>query len=402
MVIQKSSLPAFSTIEIEINGCEEVVFDEGCIIAMKNLRTIQLNGIGSIVFKQESMNWYGFQERTFTEVEERFDVTRPSLKIGITNSKVSVISSHTFAGRLNEILFDGGVIENIQPIAFGNLLQTENIIFRNTIIKRIDVQAFKKFSAENIELTGVISSVVPSRTFSNITVYGDFKIDNCTFGDLYSGSFAINNPKLFQVTRTNISTLHGEAFKVVSRGSVIFRNNWFGVVNDGAFQGILLKKDEVLNDILFVFDSNTFSSLSRYSLNIPEFNVKFVNVYLEEPCDCKVLDRKIKESAYYADIMCLYENHYTTLKHYKFNMCSVITNYYITIIIVSIVTTLVIVIVAALIFYYRFFYRRKKYGSKEKMKNGGNLSLIVPDGRTYRETELHVIVEKTDLLTTDL
>lgn len=402
MVIQKSSIPAFSTIEVEFNECEEIIFEEQSIAAMRNLRKIHLNGIKSITFNQESMNWYGYQERTNTEVEERFDIARPSLRISIFNSNITLISSHTFTGRINEIIFDGVVIDSIRPIAFGNLLQTERIIFRNTLLKRIEVQAFKKFSAEIIELNGVTASIIPSRTFSNVTVYRDFIINNCSFGDIYSGSFAINNPIMFQVTSTNISTLYGEAFKILSRGSVLFRGNTFGVVNDGAFQGIILKKDEVLNDISFIFDSNTFKSLSRYSLNIPEFNVRFVNIYLNEPCDCKTIDHKIKESVYYSDIMCLYENRYMTLKYYKSNMCSVITNYYITIIIVSIVTALVIIVVAGLIFYYRFVYRRKKYGSKERMKNNGNLSLIVPDGRTYRETELHVILEKSDLLTTDL
>lgn len=402
MFIHNKSISSFSTVEVEINNCAEIVFENGCIADMKILRMIHLNHIGSIIFQKESMNWYGYLERTFSEVEERFDITKPSLKISISNSNVTLISSQTFAGRINEIVFEAVTIDSIQPIAFGNLLQTEKIIFKNTTLKKIDVQALRKFSAENIELNGVTASEIPSRTFSELTVYQEFKIDNCNFGEVYSGSFSINNPKMFQVINSNISLLYGEAFKIVSRGSILFRNNIFGTINDGAFQGILLKKDEILNDVLFIFDSNTISSLSRYSLNIPEFDVKFLNVFLKEPCDCKAIDHKIKESAYYADIMCLNDNSYMTLKYYKSNMCSVITNYYITIIIVCIVTTLLIVIVAALIFYYRFVYLRKKYGSKERMKNNGNLSLIVPDGRTYRETELHVIVEKTDLLTTDL
>lgn len=402
MAIEKTSISAYSTIEVEINGCEQITFEGECIAEMKNLRNIHLNQIGTIVFKRNSMNWYGYQERTYNDIEERFDITKPSLKISIFNSNISTIASHSFAGRINQILFDTVTIDSIQPIAFGNLLQTEKIIFRNTIFKHIDVQALKKFSSEIIELTAVTASVVPSRTFSDITVYQDFTVDNCHFGEVYSGSFNINNPKTFLVRNTNISTLYGEAFKITSRGSVIFRNNSFGIVKDGAFHGITLKVDEIFNDNQFIFDSNKFSRLTRYSLDIPGFNVKFSNIYISEPCDCNVLDHKIKEKSYYADILCIYEDNYVTLKYYKTNMCSVITNYYITIIVASIVLTLVIVVVAILVFYYKMVYRRKKYGSKERMRNNGNLSLIVPDGRTYRETELHVVVEKADLLTTDL
>ncbi|KAG5884566.1 hypothetical protein JTB14_006592 [Gonioctena quinquepunctata] len=398
MTIKDQSIPAFDTTDVQINGCKLLKFEENAVMEMKNLRTLILNNTESIVFETGSLNWYGFREDT--SQSERFDVTVPSLKITVCNSNVTVIASHAFAGRINEIIFDNTIIERILPFAFSNLLQTEIIAIRNTLLKSVEVQAFKKFETEYLELDGVTAAQIPSRAFSNVTVHQNMTIENCVIDTVRPGGFSINDPRIFQVTNTNISHLNGEAFKIVSKGMVVFRNNFFGEVHDGAFQGITLRRD-VLGDVLFLFESNTFSNLSRYSLSVSETSVQFRNMYMSEPCDCVDLDHKIKESAYYDDMMCLGDGEFVTVQTFKSNMCSVIGSYYIVIIIICVVSVVLVLVVAGLLLYYKFVYRSKKYGG-EKGGKTGTLSLIVPDGRTYRETELHVIVEKTDLLTTDL
>ncbi|CAH1155758.1 unnamed protein product [Phaedon cochleariae] len=400
MIVRSQSIPAFDTTTIEINGCKLVKFEDNSISDMRNLRSITLNNIESLIFDSRSMNWYGYKEN-HGHIEERFDMSVPSLKISITQSNVSLISSHTFTGRINEITFDTTTIDKISPLAFANLLQSETIAIRNSVIKDIEVQSFKKFSTEYLELNGVSANFIPSRTFSNITVYQNFTIDNCNFNTVRSSGFTIYNPQVFQVTNTNISHLNGEAFSIVSRGIVIFRNNVFGEVNDGAFQGITLQRDTQVNDISFIFESNSLSKLTRYSLGTTDFKVQYRNIYIGEQCDCTDIDHKIIETSYYSEIMCLHDEEYMTVRDFKSNMCSIVTNYYITLIIVCVVIILVIVVVSILVMYYKFVYRKNKYGGPKQGKNG-QLSLIVPDGRTYRETELHVIVEKTDLLTTDL
>nr|XP_023016185.1 uncharacterized protein LOC111505587 [Leptinotarsa decemlineata]XP_023016186.1 uncharacterized protein LOC111505587 [Leptinotarsa decemlineata] len=398
MTIGAKSIPAFDTTEVQISRCKVLRFEENSVMEMKNLRTLNLTDIASIVFDTRSLNWYGFREENAQD--ERFDVTVPSLRIYIYNSNVSLISSHAFAGRINEIVFDGAIIEKIQPFAFSNLLQTERITIRNSEIKDIEVQAFKRFSTEYLDLDGVTAPLVPSRAFANVTVYQNMTLEHCVFDTVRPGGFVINDPKAFQVTNSNISQLNGEAFKVSSRGTVIFRGNFFGEVHDGAFGGIKLRRDFSSGDSLFIFDYNTFSKLTRYSLTV-EPSARFRNMYMSQPCECADLDRKIKENAFFGDMNCLHENQYVAVKEFRAGMCSVVNNYYITIIIVCVVAVALVVVLTVLVLYYKHVYRSRKYGKGERGK-GGNLSLIVPDGRTYRETELHVIVEKTDLLTTDL
>ncbi|KAJ8975744.1 hypothetical protein NQ317_015366 [Molorchus minor] len=250
-----------------------------------SLRNIILINIGFVIFDEESIVWYGYKDAE-NQYEERFDLSIPSLRISVYSSTIELISSHSFKGRINEIIFDQVVIEKISPFAFTNLLQTEKITINNSILKVMD-QPFKRFSTEYLELNGVQADIIPSRTFSNVTVYKNLVINNCTFNNIRSGAFSINDPETFQFTNNRVGHFNGEAFKVTSRGSVLFRNNMFGAVDDGAFRGYQFQKKR--------------STQSR------------------------------------------------------------------------------------------------KYGSKKQNQNG-TLSLIVPDGRTYKETELHVYVEKNGSL----
>lgn len=323
------------------------------------------------------------------------------MKITVSNSNISEVSSHAFAGRISEVTFENVNIQKIFPLAFVNLLQTEKITIKNSLLLDVAVQSFKKCSTEFLELTNVTADLIPSRAISNITVYQNVTIDNCNFTTIRAGGFTVYNPKIFQVTNTNVRNLNGEAFKIVSRGIIIFRNNSFNIVDDGAFRGIVLRRDYIVSDSRFIFDSNKIHTLNPNSLRMSEPRVQFRNIILNKPCDCTEVDNKIIDSSYYDEIMCIYDNEPFTMSYFKSNMCSVVSQTYLIIIIVCIVVILIVAIAMGLYFYYKFVYKRQKYGDEKETKNG-NMSLIVPDGRTYRETELHVIVERTDLLTTDL
>ena len=269
-------------------------------------------------------------------------------------------------------------------------------------VKNAREQTFKKFYTENLELNNVRTNIVPSRYIHNITVYKTFKITNCVFDTVRPGAFIVNNPRTFEVTDTKINHLDGEAFKVKTKGDVVFRNNVFDVINDGAFRAILLHEDVPLRKATIAFDSNVFAKLTRDSLGInAEFRPKFSNLYINETCDCKSIDHNIKEAEFYSEIKCRLDGEFVTVEEYKSNMCSIMQSYSNVIIIVVVVLTLCFIIGVVLAVYYRRVYLSKKYGSEKNSKKG-NMSLIVPDGRTYRETELHVIVERADLLTTDL
>lgn len=399
MYITQNSISSYTTASIVIDGCKKVRFGPNSIKDIRNLRNIYLKDIASLYFEESSMTWYGSRDKS--QYEERYDVIIPSLSIKIENCNITQISGYTFEGRIRSIDFESVTIDNILPFAFSSLMQSQNILLKDVHLKNIHEQAFKKFSTDFLELNGVTASIIPSRFINNVTVYNYFKITKCVFETVRSGGFIVINPSKFEVSDTKINQLDGEGFKIIANGDVTFKNNIFKIVNDGAFSAISLNKENVL-EATILFDSNIFTTLTRDSLTIGnDFRAKFTNLNINESCDCTNVDHNIKDAEFYSEIKCLFNEEFVTVEEFKSNMCSIIQSYSTVIVIVGVVFTLSFIIITVLIVYYRKVYLSKKYGSEKNSKKG-NMSLIVPDGRTYRETELHVIVERADLLTTDL
>ncbi|CAH1998410.1 unnamed protein product [Acanthoscelides obtectus] len=255
VIVKPNCIQEYSTSEIEFNDCRSVTF-EAKSVDMRNLRQINLNRIQSIAFTENSISWYGDVRRD--SQDERFDITVPALKVRVRDSVVSSIASHAFSGKINEIIFDGVTFDEIQPLAFSNLLQTEKIVIKNSTIRSLGVYAFKKFGTEMLDLNGVAADLVPSRAFSNLRVYQSFTINNCSFNTVRSDGFIIEQPTLFQVTHSNISNLNTEAFNVAARGKVLFKNNTFGIVGDRAFDKITKKMFSI---ILISFSTQTRSNI---------------------------------------------------------------------------------------------------------------------------------------------
>ncbi|XP_066250008.1 uncharacterized protein [Euwallacea similis] len=402
MYIQRNSIPAFDTTIIELQNCPTVRFGPYSIFDLRNLRTIILNNIGALTFEPNSLNWVGYRDTSINQ-EKRFDLSIPSLKVSISNSVISSCGSYSFEGRINEISLRNVQAENVEAFAFSNLLQMENLLLTDVVLGNVKPQAFKKFGTEFLTLEGVKAEYLPSRTFSNVTVYRTFTVRNCQFNTLRPGTFIINNPASFSVSNTEVQQLEGEAFMVTTTGDVLFRNNTIGDVGFHAFMGITLNTNEVTSSRAITFDSNTFGNLDRHSLEVqPQFEARVSNLNLNQTCDCDIIVQNLKQSEFYNDILCLTPKgrDYVTVKDFKTANCSVLTGYYTIMIAVCVSILVICLVVIAFYVYYVMVYKRQKYGCEK----GGKppLSLIVPDGRTYKETELHVIVEKADLLTTDL
>ncbi|KAH1008683.1 uncharacterized protein LOC109543314 [Dendroctonus ponderosae] len=400
MDIQRYSIPGFDTSIIQLHNCAKVRFGAYAVYDLRNLRTISLNNIQSLTFEPYSLQWVGYRDTSITQ-EERFDLSIPSLKISVKDSTVESIGSYSFTGRINEISFENVRVENVEAFAFSSLLQMENLLFTNVWLKEIKPQAFKKFGTEFLTLDGVVADYLPSRTFSNVTVYRTFTIRNCRFHTLRPGTFIINNPTAFAVTNTEIHQLEGEAFLLSTTGDVLFRNNIFNNVQDHAFMGITLNGNEVTSSRAINFDANTFGRLDRRALDVrPQFQARVSNLNLNQTCDCENIVEKLRQSEFYNEISCLDADQYVTVRDFKAQNCSILSGHYTTVIIVCVLILVISIVAIAFYVYYAMVYKRQKYGCGK----GGKppLSLIVPDGRTYKETELHVIVEKADLLTTDL
>lgn len=362
---------------------------------MRNLRRLQLSNINSLSFESSALSWSAYVQAN-NDYPSTWD-SIPSLKIEIEKSIIKVISSYTFQGRISSITIEDSLIENIAPFAFSSLVHTKNLEFSNIEFSNIEAQAFKKFPTEVLMISESKFNFLPSRTFSDLSVLDSLQVKNCSFGIIRSGAFLIKQPKRFEFVNSEVETLEGDAFKITMRGSVKFKNCAFNTTNRGAFAGISLNKEEVLTDEEIMFDTITFNNFVRgvLDVNSTSFSRSFNDIFIREDCRCRLIDDIANE-----EFQCLHETQKITFKDFKDNHCSVMASYSTIIIIIVVVLVLFVVIFSALMVYLKCFY--KNHTEYLTDKNGKPISLIMPDGRTYRETELHVVVERADLLTTDL
>lgn len=363
---------------------------------MRNLRRIELTNINNLTFENFGLTWNPYIQLNNDYFNLRQNV--PTLKIQIENCRVNKIGSYTFQGQISDISFKNSYIEDMTSFAFSSLLQTENISFSNVTFNSVQSQSFKKFNTYNLIISDSTFNVLPSRSFNDITVFDTFKIQNTSFDTIRSSAFVIQ-AKSFEIINSQINVVEGEAFKVTTKGNVKIRSNVFNVTQSGAFFGISLNKEATLTEEEILFHSNTFYSLEKdsFKTNISSFSTKFVNNIVNQECDCKLTN-------YYEgnpdEFYCMFQNKSLTVKEFKSHSCSILQGYSTVIIVVSVVLLLFILISMGLIFYFRRTCRKTTEYLTDK--NGKPISLIMPDGRTYRETELHVVVERADLLTTDL
>ncbi|KAK9891453.1 hypothetical protein WA026_014686 [Henosepilachna vigintioctopunctata] len=399
--IRQGEVPTLDTWAIEINNCKRVIFGEHAIEDLRNLRHLHLRNIPSLTLLPESLNWFGYRA-TYQPDDEVEDENIPSLKIVIENCHIDKISQQTFKGRIKEIRINRCYVTDIEPFAFSSLRQSQTVSLQNTKIESLKIQAFKLFSTKELLIENVTLGTLPSRAFSNLKVTENLKISNSNFGSIYSGAFIIDGAKWFEVSNSNITTLDSDAFDVSVKGDVHFKNNYFDTIHSGAFLKITPSKDLVTNTALYLTLESTYVSfLGLNALEVNGLKLKFVDFKVNDSCNCDGLMSRFdqfRES--FSEIKCSDGGTPVSLADFKADSCTILSGHTTMIVVIGIISILLLIMIILGLFYYHKTYREGKYGnSNEPTKNVG---LIVPDGRTYKETEVHVILERADLLTTDL
>nr|XP_022909951.1 uncharacterized protein LOC111421063 [Onthophagus taurus]XP_022909952.1 uncharacterized protein LOC111421063 [Onthophagus taurus]XP_022909953.1 uncharacterized protein LOC111421063 [Onthophagus taurus] len=392
MVIQEDSFLYHDLNAIRIRKCPVVTFGENSIKTMRTLREIELSDISELNLNERCFHWEGYAAA--------IDLNTPSLKVIVRNTTIKQIASYSFMGKINRIEFDKTKIENIAPFAFSSISQSQNIAFYNSHIINMQPSAFKKFSTENLNIHNSKFEYLPSRSFSDLIVWDNFMISNTNMTTVHPGAFIIDNPQRFEVTNSNFSHLDGEAFRIMTRGDVVFRSCILNTTYS-PFIGISLNLRDTSVRKLIILDNVMFNEITTktFKINTTGFDLKINNIFTQEPCDCRRITQL--ENDYQLESIYCFEDTPTSYQEYKGSSCSILASNATLIIVLCTALILVILIGTGLWCYFKKVYRCDKYG-EEKNDKSGKLNMIVPDGRTYRETELHVIVERTDLLTTDL
>lgn len=321
----------------------------------------------------------------------------PGLRITIDNSTIDEIASHAIQGRFNDIIIRNSKFVNARPFAFSSLFGVNNVELTNNVYENMDIQVFKKFSMLNFVISGGTVNVLPSRFLSDVEVTNLFRVEGVTARSLYSLTFLVSSPKRVLIENNNIETVEGDAFHIVTRGPITFRNNTVTNLKKGALLGFTVELEvaSVSGAQELLIDNNTITNLNPSSLmyNRTRLNRRVDGLNIDVPCSCELADewrKALKDEG--GNIACWYEleRYFVSLPTYTDSRCGPFKQNFWIFVVIGIVLALTLVAIAI------FFIVRHENEKKKKVQ------IVMPDGKTYRETELHIVVERAELLTTEL
>jgi hypothetical protein len=372
---------------------------------------------------------------------------QPGLVVSVVNSSILEIPSYSFKGRLTGITFQNVTIGRIHAFAFASLYNTEKLELIDCFVTTFEAQAFKKFALDKLHISGGhFSGSVPSRTWVDLEVYNELLIERVIFNTIHSFAFIIHGPKIFRIYGNYFENVEGEAFHIKMYGKTLIQNNIFKTLTKGAF--IRISVDDFIIQIkgrpTLKFENNTIEHFEDGCLlfNMTSFEAQLEQVLLNQTCSCTQLETWSTELSSYSSLYgyqnpqqqsyisgtfwCkqdIAEKNGRSYIHFKdFSQQCVLTSgiHMFLIIILTSSLLLLALVLLLVVLWHRHRSRNQRHWinvgttlnndtKKKKLNNKGSniqnkcdneqdsrLPMVVPDGRTYRETELHVIVEQTE------
>ncbi|XP_013189278.1 uncharacterized protein LOC106133939 [Amyelois transitella] len=372
---------------IIIYGCQRVQFLPETVRNLIQLRNIEISDSQNVVIDDRAMAWSPFS---------RHDEMTPGIRIVIQNSTISEISAYAIQGRVNDIILNRNRIFHMEPFAFSSLIGVKNIQLTDNIFENIDMQAFKQFTTQTFQLRGGVIGTLPSRFLSDVEVTDLFWMEGVRVNSINSMTFLINSPKRVIVEGNRIGTLQGDGFLISTRGPVTFRNNTVTIVRNGAFHGFSVQREtvSVLGRQELLLDNNTVTELMPSALTYNNtLSLRIDGLKLNRTCSCELTeDWHSMLVEHGGTISCWYslEDHFVSLPTFINNRCGEFKQTFWIYVVITFVVVIVIAI-AITIWWIRSQNRKKK----------SKVQIVMPDGKTYRETEIY-IMERAELLTTDL
>lgn len=183
---------------------------------------------------------------------------------------VPEVPSYAFRGRLRSVTFNRVRVDVIRPFAFSSLTGTTvRIEFRDTVFGQVEQQAFKKFTVNEFVLKGCrFEGTAPSRTLTEITVHDELRLDDVTFTLIRSYAFRVHGPKVFRVQNSRAACVQSDAFEVKCRGPAFVEDNAFGRLERGAFAAVTVDAHKVAESDYqeLVFENNTVTEFEDDAL----------------------------------------------------------------------------------------------------------------------------------------
>ncbi|KAL4119634.1 hypothetical protein QTP88_012430 [Uroleucon formosanum] len=431
-----------------VTQCDRVKVMAMAFDGARLLQTVEIESVRRLEMADEAFGWSENGGGGLGQPpQQQQHHHHQGLTVTITNvTSVPEVPSYAFRGRLRSVMFNRVRIDVVRPFAFSSLTGTTGRIeFKDTVFGQVDQQAFKKFTVNEFVLKGCrFDGDAPSRMLTEITVHDELRLDNVTFSVVQSYAFRVRGPKVFRVQNSRVGCVRSNAFEVKCHGPAFVEDNAFGRLERGAFAGVTVDSHKVAEADYqeFVFENNTVAEFEDDALvfDTNGFRPRMDWLIVGRACGCPArwrtdlvafskdyprnTDRPswvVEQTAWCAipdDDGVGNFGQLVKAQQYDEAHCSVggrdgglmSRNYLMFVAVVAVVALTATFVGWA-------WYKKRKRGqwtnvpassplkNRSILKNagggggGGNDKrrhvMVMPEGKTYRETELHVIVERT-------
>lgn len=450
-------MPRVAT-NVKVMNCDLVKVTTKAFDGARSLWTVEIASVRRLEMADSAFGWSenGVGAPGQPQPPSAPNYHHQGLTVIISNvTDVPEVPSYAFRGRLRSVTFNRVRIATIRPFAFGSLTGTTGRIeFRETVFGMVEQQAFKKFTVNEFVVKGCrFENPAPSRMLTEITVHDELRLEDVTFTVVRSYAFKVHGPRVFRVQNSRAACVQSNAFEVKCRGPAFVEDNAFGRLERGAFAGVTVDARKVAEADYqeFVFENNTVAEFEDDALvfDTNGFRPRMDRLIVGRACGCPARwrtdlvvfstdyprhserpDRVIEQTAWCATPDDDGAGDFSRLvmaQQYDDAHCAAgggsgsgsgLGRFLLTATAVLAVAT----VAAALVYW--AWHRRRERGrrwtnvptsssspplkARSIIKGGGRRSssgydsdcdkhrheMVMPEGKTYRETELHVIVER--------
>ncbi|XP_050329406.1 uncharacterized protein LOC126758957 [Bactrocera neohumeralis] len=399
--------------QVEISNCRSLTIEANALEDTQGLRKINFKNVENLILNKYALAFPRYASNTPLIIE--FD-----------RVNFELIDSHAINGNIEEISFIGGRIDVINPFGFTTLKDRAILLkMDNVLVKRIEPQAFKKFAVEQLEIRNCIFNTnVPSKAFYELEVLNSLRIHNNNFQEVHSHAFSFKIINKLSITDNYFAAIDAEWIEAYVRESVVIRDNYFGLTSPIAFKGIHIHRDYMHSELLELqFNNNTLQLPvetrplefnARFALNIKQ--LRYENTYGCSDLDTAQKPPIPKQAFFRNNVDNIYvlakptkvvaapmngmngqmiaasrsNNEFVLLNKYIETNCQ--PRSYLIYILLGVLALVLVLLLIGIIVWLQVAKRRKKR----------KLDVVLPEPRTYKETQIVYQIENAGLLKTDL
>lgn len=445
------------TSRIVVSNCSSVILTNSSLASMAGLRSVDLINVANLSLVRQSFELSGRSTRTRISVRNSSIDVMPSFvfrgdveAISFENVKIGQLSAFSFANLVHTdtLRLENCRIENTEAQAFKKFdvgyLHVIGGSFGEQIPSRTmnDIEVYHKFMLDGVKMGTVRSEAFIVRSPRTVA------IQNCMVESLES--------EAFDITARGAVIIKNNTFGSLAIGAFL------GIRADPEVrppQAAFSSSAGLLHDL--IFKNNSVASFEEGSMMFDRasFRPELDNLFVNQPCNCAMLPVWKNNIVNYTNV---YSRFYTrqnaavpptlppqdqinepppetfflcaddqvngspmSFNEYENRHCSLGGSVLVFVLAIVGLLALLTLITCLIVWCCR---RRRRNNRKKwisvptnapdvvSKKNGvigreaatsagpvdSRITMVVPDGRLYRETEFHVIVEKAEPLTTEL